>query len=647
MTTVTVNLTLSTGKTVSPFMWGFSGGGLCSGVDNNNAFAGIDDPDFQASAAKLHPRLIRFNTQQTQSLLENTFAAGVGSPDWTGLDHWLDNHAGFFNPATDRLIFGIGPAFDDTAHSPATYASWATAVAHHFIAKGQECFFWEIGNEPDGGAGMAPSTYVSYFVAIANALHAVNSSYVCGGPTTSFYRDDYALPLVSGAGARLGYIVYHTYGYGPDTEDGAPFGEEAWTQGENEADPTGARAALGDDVRGVSVGEYNLQLQDAEGGGNSHNALFDAAMYAAILQIYNFRRDPSYTMSAVWDLVHDGGFSIIGNDYAPDPGNLSQITPQGWLLGKAGQLMVAGDEVTVSAPSGLDVLASSDGVNFSVMIVNRNPSGDLTLDVVLNGGGTLLLSGLATRWELSPSFLNNEPGATTTTDLTNMPCPSPSIQIITGTLVDPPPPDPPPDPIPDIGRTTEGGIGDFWFDDSYVDFSDPTIRAKFITPDGSWVNLGENGELPTGTSPLNWLTVQPGNDADDFLVGYGQDGSQTSWDLLTVGDDPDTGAPYPIDLEFDDCQPDFTVILTFDDLQIQTDLGPDTDDQMTLKWSDDAGNSWSNGLLKSLGRVGQYNTTPSFYRLGLARSRVFEISWSGNHAEALTGVWLRFTAAQT
>lgn len=60
--------------------------------------------------------------------------------------------------------------------------------------------------------------------------------------------------------------------------------------------------------------------------------------------------------------------------------------------------------------------------------------------------------------------------------------------------------------------------------------------------------------------------------------------------------------------------------------------------EVTLRWSDDAGASWSSGLLKSLGDLGEFRTDVSYRRLGMARNRIFEVSWSGAIAEALQGV---------
>src|SRR6185437_6569702 len=47
---------------------------------------------------------------------------------------------------------------------------------------------------------------------------------------------------------------------------------------------------------------------------------------------------------------------------------------------------------------------------------------------------------------------------------------------------------------------------------------------------------------------------------------------------------------------------------------------------VTLRWSDDGGKTWSNGLDLDCGQIGQYNTRVIAYRLGTARDRVYEMS---------------------
>lgn len=55
----------------------------------------------------------------------------------------------------------------------------------------------------------------------------------------------------------------------------------------------------------------------------------------------------------------------------------------------------------------------------------------------------------------------------------------------------------------------------------------------------------------------------------------------------------------------------------------------DVDPLVTLRWSDTRGISWNEGLLQSIGALGEYDTAPTWGGgLGIARDRVFELSWS-------------------
>lgn len=83
-----------------------------------------------------------------------------------------------------------------------------------------------------------------------------------------------------------------------------------------------------------------------------------------------------------------------------------------------------------------------------------------------------------------------------------------------------------------------GQIGALWFNTSYIDLSVASNLAKFVTGtgiDAKPVDLGANGELPTGTSPLIYLPMY-GNDAGK---NYGTGGN------FTVNSGPYTGARGP------------------------------------------------------------------------------------------------------
>lgn len=68
---------------------------------------------------------------------------------------------------------------------------------------------------------------------------------------------------------------------------------------------------------------------------------------------------------------------------------------------------------------------------------------------------------------------------------------------------------------------------------------------------------------------------------------------------------------------------------------------------VSLRWSDDRGISYGNSIEQSLGATGQYLTSVQFNRLGLARDRVFELSWSAPFDTALQGAWLDAIPART
>jgi len=76
------------------------------------------------------------------------------------------------------------------------------------------------------------------------------------------------------------------------------------------------------------------------------------------------------------------------------------------------------------------------------------------------------------------------------------------------------------------------------------------------------------------------------------------------------------------------------------DMQAGVGNASDPDPQVSLRWSDDGGITWSAMLTTSIGKVGQYGYKPCFNRLGMGRDRVFEVSTSANAKIALQGAFL-------
>ncbi|GAA0532424.1 packaged DNA stabilization protein [Pigmentiphaga daeguensis] len=64
-----------------------------------------------------------------------------------------------------------------------------------------------------------------------------------------------------------------------------------------------------------------------------------------------------------------------------------------------------------------------------------------------------------------------------------------------------------------------------------------------------------------------------------------------------------------------------------------------------LRYSDTAGRTWGNPIRASFGAEGDYLKSIQFQRLGMARDRVFELSWSAPVHTALNGAFVQYKSA--
>lgn len=67
---------------------------------------------------------------------------------------------------------------------------------------------------------------------------------------------------------------------------------------------------------------------------------------------------------------------------------------------------------------------------------------------------------------------------------------------------------------------------------------------------------------------------------------------------------------------------------------------PSTPPEIRLRYSDTKGASWSQSLPTTIGFRGDYKAIARWFRLGQARDRVFELSWSADVKTALNGAYL-------
>lgn len=82
-------------------------------------------------------------------------------------------------------------------------------------------------------------------------------------------------------------------------------------------------------------------------------------------------------------------------------------------------------------------------------------------------------------------------------------------------------------------------------------------------------------------------------------------------------------------------------------MEVGDEMDTSTNDefQVSLRWSDNAGRSYGEAVQQSLGATGQYLTSIQYNRLGLARDRVYEASWSAPMKTAIQGAYLEVIKA--
>lgn len=73
---------------------------------------------------------------------------------------------------------------------------------------------------------------------------------------------------------------------------------------------------------------------------------------------------------------------------------------------------------------------------------------------------------------------------------------------------------------------------------------------------------------------------------------------------------------------------------------------PATPPEIRLRYSDTKGGSWTNHMSTTIGFRGDYKAIARWFRLGQARDRVFELSWSADMKTALNGAYVNPTAAK-
>lgn len=130
-----------------------------------------------------------------------------------------------------------------------------------------------------------------------------------------------------------------------------------------------------------------------------------------------------------------------------------------------------------------------------------------------------------------------------------------------------------------------------------------------------------------------------------IVCGDFENGNLYHWNLDTYTDDGDPVSRIRSMTHLVDNLERISYSQLIADMQVGTDDGSDGLNQenppvVNLRWSDDRGVTYGNFVVQSIGATGQYLTSVQFQRLGIARDRVFELSWSFAAKTALNGVTL-------
>ncbi|SAK19241.1 hypothetical protein UA17_01769 [Burkholderia multivorans] len=125
------------------------------------------------------------------------------------------------------------------------------------------------------------------------------------------------------------------------------------------------------------------------------------------------------------------------------------------------------------------------------------------------------------------------------------------------------------------------------------------------------------------------------------VVGDWENGKLYHWD---VNNYTDAGNPIPRIRSFMHSVDDNSDRIRYREFIANMEVGNGSNYDpvpVFLRWSDTRGKSWGNAISVSLGMEGEYLTSLQFQRLGMARDRVFELSWSAPVKTALLGAWVQ------
>jgi len=422
-TNATVDFSAATGKTMAKTLWGFT-----TSIYNGNVFA---NATFRNTAnANLKPAAIWINPDWT---LDEDFANG----NMTNINGILNNYRGFCQPGI-RIFMGV--AFKTSSGTASQVASRAANFATWLSQNG----FSDIMDFSVGGLwfdvhgdGISEATGISYFSAVADALHAVNPAYRVWGPAQ--WNPGFAANTQWGNAAnmstRCNGVLWMSYDVLPDSGNiGQPMTDSKATaygpKGYNNPDAPNQRAALaGTPLANVQMGALDLNMSEYA----TEAGQYIGGIYMALYILGAFKQTTNvtvFTMQAIGGANWPG--NAIGNPFSLG-GDMTRVTASGYILGKAGQ-SVFGPEYTSSTTfTNMAIVAVKPTAStFAIMLVNYDTVNSRTLAFTINGATP---TGTIARWEIGKAGGTTPvPTIGTQANLSSVAVGSEMCVILTGSL---------------------------------------------------------------------------------------------------------------------------------------------------------------------------------------------------------------------
>lgn len=423
----TVNFSAPTGKTLNKNMFGLScsfyGGEFFSNATFRNT-----------ANTWLKPSCLWFNTDWN---LDIDFANGnMGT-----INALLGNYRSFCQSGV-RVIMGVAGS-SDPVDSTSVVASRAANFASYLRNNGfSDILDFSVGNLWDR-LGISQSRMTSYFTAVADALHGVNSAYRVWGPPqwdpTAYANSTFG--AVSNIGTRCNGIIWMGYhGTGPVNNLTMPLATLYGQFGVNTTDSSSQRAALaGTPLANKPFGliEYTIGENDGHDNTLAETGQYLGATYAAAFIYGLFKNDPGGGMDfANWqNIVRYLDEGVIGSRQQGN--NLSAVTAAGYFIGKAGQSLFGPEYTVNSSIANLVILAVKPSpTTFAIMLLNYDLSASRTVNLAVSAGG--VPSGTIARWEIGKSSpggpVSPTPVTGTQASLASITVASETVVILTGTL---------------------------------------------------------------------------------------------------------------------------------------------------------------------------------------------------------------------